>query len=787
MRALDRKLFRDLWHVRTQALAIALVMAAGVAMFIMAVGAIASLTRAKDTYYERYRFAQVFASAKRVPRSVAGRIAQVPGIERVAPRIVAHVSLDVWGMSEPALARLISVPADGQPPLNGVYLLSGRWIDPDRPNEILMSESFAESHRLVPGDRVMANINGRRQELEIVGLALSPEYIIQIQPGSLLPDHRRFGIFWMEERQLAAAFDMEGAFNDVSLSLAPGVNEQAVIDRVDRLLEPFGGLGAYGRSQQSSHQFLSDEIRQLGMMMRIAPTIFLGVAAFLLNVVMTRLIGLQREQIAALKSFGYSGGSVGWHYLKFVMAISVVGTILGVIGGSWLEGRLARNYAQFYRFPHFQIYLEPRAILGAIAISVLAATAGALYAVRRATRLPPAEAMRPEPPARYGPTILERLGLGRYIPQVFRMILRQLERRPAKALTALLGIAMSVAILMMGSFSLDAIGYIMHFQFRLAQRQQMSVALTEPASPRAVRQFAQLPGVRKVQPFRAVSSRIRHEHFNRRVAILGIDPSGDMFRLLDVAERPVTLPDEGLVVSDKLSELLNARPGDRVTVEVLEGKRPTVDLEISKIVTEYGGANAYMSLPALHRALGETDVISGAFLGIDDALGDALYATLKNTPRVSGVINKNATLESFKRTVAENILMMRTFNIVFAVIIAFGVVFNSARISLSEQGRELATLRVIGFTRAEVSGILLGELTVLTLAAIPFGWLIGYGLCATFVMGLDTEMYRIPLVLERSTYAMSAVVALLAALVSGLIVRRRIDRLDLVAVLKTRE
>jgi putative ABC transport system permease protein len=522
-------------------------------------------------------------------------------------------------------------------------------------------------------------------------------------------------------------------------------------------------------------------------MMRVAPTIFLGVAAFLLNIVMTRLIGLQREQIAALKAFGYHSFSIGLHYLKFVIAISLLGTILGVAGGVWLASGLARNYAQFYRFPHLEIQIQPSALVGAIAISFLASTAGALVSIRRATRLPPAEAMRPEPPAQYGPTLFERLGLGRFIPQVLRMILRQLERRPAKAITALIGIAMSVAILMLGSFSLDAIRYIMHFQFRLAQRQELSVALVEPTSPQVVHEIAALPGVRSVQPFRAVSTKITHDQHVRRVAILGIDPSHDMFRLLDVNERPVVLAKEGLVISDKLAKLLHAQLGDTVHVQVLEGKRPQHALRIAQIVTEFGGANAYMNLPALNRLLGETQVVSGAFLAVDGQYEDALYQTLKNTPRVSGVINKDATLQSFQDTIAENILMMRSFNIAFAVIIAFGVVYNSARISLSEQGRELATLRVIGFTRAEVSGILLGELAVLTLAAIPLGWLVGYGLCAMFVQGLDTEIYRIPLVLERPTYAMAAVVVMLSALISGMIVRRRIDHLDLVAVLKTRE
>lgn len=756
-------------------------------MFVMSLGAIVSLTRAKETYYDRYRFAEVFASLKRAPLSVAERVALIPGVERVSPRIVSYVSLDVEGMAEPAMGRFISLPDHGQPLLNGVYLRRGRWIDPSRPDEVLVSESFAESHELQPGDSIVGNINGHYQQLTIVGLALSPEYVIQIQPGSLLPDHRRFGVFWMGRRQMEAAFDMEGAFNDISLSMAPGTPEKLALDRVDELLEPYGCLGAYGRLQQTSHQYISDEIRQLGTMLRLAPTIFLGVAAFLLNVVMTRLINLQREQIAALKAFGYGSLSVGWHYLKMVFVISLLGTLIGIAAGMWMANGLALNYAQFYRFPQLSMYFEPKALLGAIAVSIAAATVGALFAVRRASRLPPAEAMRPEPPAKYRPTWIERAGLGRFLPQVGRMIVRHLERRPIKAITALLGIAMSVAILMMGSFSLDAINYIMHFQFRLAQRQTLSVALNEPSSPRTVHDLENLPGVRGVQPFRAVSTELSHDQYLRRVVVLGIDTRQDMFRLLDAKERLVPLPAEGLVVSDKLAKLLHVGVGDRVRVQMLEGKRLRLEWTVAEIVTEFGGANAYMNLPALNRELGETQVVSGAFLAIDSEQADALYQTLKTTPRVSGVINKNATLQSFKDTIAENILTMRTFNILFAVIIAFGVVYNSARISLSEQGRELATLRVIGFTRAEVSGILLGELALLTLASIPLGWLIGYGLCAMFVQGLETESYRIPLVLERPTYAMSAVIVMLAAFLSGWIVRRRIDDLDLVAVLKTRE
>ena len=325
MSALDRKLFRDLWHLRGQVTAISFVIAAGVATFVMSLCALSSLSQSKDTYYQRYRFAQVFAHLKRAPKSLADRIADIPGVAKVQTRTVLDVTIDVPEMKEPAIGRLISLPGTHAPKLNALHLRRGRMVEPGREGEVVVGEPFAESHDLRPGDSLAAIINGRYQMLTIVGIVLSPEYIIQIQGGNFLPDNRRFGVFWIDQRQLEAAYDMEGAFNNVTLTLMRGASEEDVIDRLDELIEPYGGVGAYGRTSHVSHQYISDEIRQLKSMAMIAPAIFLCVAAFLLNVVVSRLIGTQREQIAALKAFGYSKWQVGWHYLKMVLAMTSAG------------------------------------------------------------------------------------------------------------------------------------------------------------------------------------------------------------------------------------------------------------------------------------------------------------------------------------------------------------------------------------------------------------------------------------------------------------------------------
>lgn len=788
MTALNRKLLRDLWQIKGQALAIGLVIACGVATFVMSLSTLASIRRTQEMYYERYRFAQVFAQLKRAPDSIALRVGEIPGVARVQARVVEHVTLDVPGLAEPALGKLISIPEARAPELNERYLRSGRPIEPGREGEVLVSEGFARAHGLEPGDAVHAVMNGRRRQLRIVGVALSPEFVYLIHEGDILPDDRRYGVFWMGKTELAAAFDMKGAFNDVCLTLERGTSEAEVIRRVDRLLDRYGGLGAYGREDQPSHKFIANELKELRGMARVVPTIFLVVASFLLQVVVSRLVGVQREQIAALKAFGYSRGAVGWHYIKLVLLIVLLGTMLGTIVGARLGRSVTELYTRFFHFPVFTFYLDPEVVALATLVSIGAAAAGTLASVFRATGLPPAEAMRPEPPARYRPTVIERLGVQRLLSPAARMILRHLERQPVRTLLSVLGIALAVAVMILGNFMVDAVDYAMESQFQVAQRQDMSLSFVEPTSARALSDIAHLPGVGDCEPYRNLPARVRSGYRSRRLGIMGIRPAGRLYRVMDISRRTMPLPAAGVVLSEKLAEVLGVGIGDLVTIEVLEGRRPVRPVPVAGLVADFAGIAAYMDIRAVNRLMEEGDTISGAFLAVDSARMDELYLELKRSPRVSGVTVKGATLASFRKTIAENLLRMRLFNVIFAGVIAVGVVYNAARIALSERSRELATLRVIGFTRGEISLILLGELAVLTLIAIPVGMLLGYGLAALVItLAYDTELFRIPLVIARSTYGFAVAVTLTAALMSGLGVRRLLDRLDLIAVLKSKE
>ncbi|MBN2370852.1 MAG: FtsX-like permease family protein [Vicinamibacteria bacterium] len=785
--ALNRKLLRDLWGMKGQALAIASVVAAGVTMFVMYQSNFDSLYRSQRIFYEQQRFADVFASLKRAPLRLERRIAEIPGVSSVYTRVVADVVLDIPGLPEPARGRLVSLPARSRPLLNDIHLRSGRWPDPFRDNELLAGEAFFTAHRYKPGATISAIINGRRRVLTIVGSALSPEYVYSMPPGEMIPDDRRYGVFWMNRAALASAFDMEGGFNDVTLRLMPGASIEDVMARLDRLLEPYGGFGAIPRALQFSHWSLESELKQLRDFGFLIPLIFLGVAAFILNTAMTRALALQRQQIAALKALGYSNGELAWHYIKWALFIASIGAVAGVLAGAWLGRSMIVIYNQYFRFPVLDFRLSIGVTVIAVLQSLLIAALGAFSAVRRAVRIPPAEAMQPEPPARYSVSFSERLAFGRRLSNITRMVLRNVERHPARSSASIIGIALSVAILVMGFSMVDVMDILKQYLFSYIQRQNVTVTFAEPASSRALHEMRSLPGVLHVEPMRAVPARLRHGHRHRNVSVVGMRAAPRLNRVVDRSGRAVSLPPEGLVISRKLGEVLDIAAGDRVLLEVLEGSRPARFVNVSTLVDDFLGLSAFMEQDALHRLMREAGTLSGVYLQVQDSGASAISARLKRTPAVAGVSVTAAALRSFEDVMAQNMDVMILINVLFAGVIALGVVYNAARISLSERERELASLRVLGFTRGEISLVLLGELAMLTFLSLPAGVALGYGFTLAIMSSIESEVYRFPLIITPQAMARSALVVLIAAAISGLFVRRKLDRLDLVAVLKTRE
>jgi putative ABC transport system permease protein len=784
---LDKKLLADLGRLRGQVVTIALVIACGIASYVVLHGNSRALQRAQAAFYEAQRFGDVFAWLERAPRSLLGRVETIPGVERVSARVQKPATLLLPEEPLPIPGEVVGIPGRDAAGLNALALRDGRLPEPGQTSEAVLLAGFADARGIGPGALLPTVVNGERRELRVVGLALSPEYVMAIAPGELSADPARVFVAFMNQDAVAAAFDMVGAFNQLSLALAPGADEDQVKASLDRLLSPYGGLGAKSRARQMSHYMLTAELEQLRGMSTLLPMIFLAVAALLVNVVLARLVQLQQPELATLKAVGYTSFEVSLHLLKLVLVVAGLGALIGLSFGAWFGGKLTGVYDAYFKFPNLRFQLSVADAAVVVGISWLAAALGAFSVVRRVARLPPAEAMRPPTPPRYRRALPDRIGLGRLIGPSLQMVVRELWRRPLRLLGSVLAIGAGTGLSVVGAFYYDGVEALLQTQFETVMREDVAVSLASPLPSRAARELEHLPGVLRAEGLRNVPVRFRHAHHAREGVLIGYPPSSDMRTLRDQLGREVALPADGVVLTDKLAEILEVRVGDTVTLDILEGQRGSVSVHVSGLVSESFGLQGHMRSPALHELLHQESQVSLVLLQTDPRYDGEIDARLKAVPAVASVTRRAELLQAFRSQSASMILVAAGIITLFAGIITVGVVYNNARIALAVRARDLASLRVLGFTRGEVSSVLLGEIAIQVLLALPLGLLAGRVLVHALTQMADPETYRLPLLLTPRSYAFAVLVTLLAAATSALLVRRRVDRLDLIAVLKTRD
>jgi putative ABC transport system permease protein len=785
MHAIDRKLMRDFRRLWAQALAIALVLACGVAIVLISFGMYRALDETRTAYYERNRFADLFTAVRRAPIDLLPEIGAIPGVQAVDARVSGTVILDVPGLPEAAVGRILSLPETDEPILNAPILLTGTL--PQTAFEIAVNRPFALANGLRTGDVIEANLNGRKRPLTISGTVLSPEFVYTIGPGAMMPDNSTFGILWMRQDAAAAAFDMTGAFNDLSLRLEARAPIQPVIDALDNLLEPYGSLGAYGRDRQQSNSFLDAEIRQLRGMATILPPVFFGISAFLVAMVMGRIVALERSEIGLLKALGYSDLEICIHYLMLAGLIAVAGIGIGWAVGTWLAWGMSQLYAQFFDFPFLVFHVSPWVYGLSGLLALLTTTLGAARSAIVAAGLAPAVAMLPPAPPKFRQSLVDRAMALARLSQPTIMILRSLTRWPVRSALTMLGVAMAVASVMASSGMSDAFKVIVDQAFHQSNRQDAMLMFAEDLPLSVITDVGRLPGVRQVEGMQYHSAILRNGPYEKRVSVEARLPAPDLSRVVADDGTVLDAPPGGILLSERLADQLHVTVGETVSAELLTGVRGTYDLRVTGIVTQYFGLGAYVDLTYINKLMRQSPRISVANVLLDTTQMDALHAAIKSTPNLIGTNMLAQTRQSFQETINQNVTIMTTIYVTIAVLITIGVTYNSARILLSERSRELASLRILGFSRWQVSYILIGETMLLAVLAQPFGWALGHLLGRAMTSSFSSDLYNIPLVTDVRAFAMASLIVLAAALGSVLIVRRRLDNLDLVEVMKTRE
>ncbi len=785
MQALDIKLMRDFGRLWLQGLAIAMVLACGVAILLTAFGMFTALTDTRSAYYERNRFADAFADATRAPRTLLPDLRAIPGVVAAEARVAGFAILDIEDRVELATARILSWPADDDPALNVPILQSG--TPPAGTDDVMVNAAFAEANGFGIGDRFRATLNGQQRDLVITGTALSPEFIYTIGPGALMPDNAGYGILWMTEASVAASFDMVGAFNTLALRLSADAVAEDVFDQVDHLLAPYGGLGAYGRDRQPSDAFVTAEIDQLRSMAVVIPPIFFAVSAFLVGMVMSRIVALDRSEIGLLKALGYSDFEVCLHYLLLAALIAVVGIGIGWGLGTLLARAMAWQYAQFFDFPYL-LFRVPAWVYAMSGLAALLTTMiGAVRAALAAARLAPAIAMQPPAPPQFRHTLFDTgMSLLR-LRQTTIMVIRSVIRWPVRSTLTALGLGAATASVISSGFMATSLDRIIDLAFFQTYRQHAMILFTRDLPLSALEDVARLPGVLQVeaQQFHAVT--LRNGPHEKQVSLEARPPDATLSRVIDANGAVATAPPGGIMLSERLADQLELQIGDSVSVEFLTGRRETHDLTVTSLIEQYLGLGAYADMAFLDATFRRSPQVSVANVLIDPTRLPDLHAALKETPSLSGLILMTDNRVSFQETINQNIVVINGVYAAIAILITIGVAYNGARIQLSERARELASLRILGFSRAEVSGVLIGETMLLALLAQPVGWVLGAWISRAMSNSFTSDLYAIPFTADPATYATASLVVLITSLVAVLLVRRRIDTMDLVAVMKTRE
>ena len=790
MKVLNRKLLRDLRASKGQAIAVTMVILCGVASFVCVLSAYRSLKLTRDTYYESYRFADFWVPFERAPSRVVHKVEALPGVLRAQGRIVEDVSLDVQGNTEPCTGRVISLPPRRGTAINDIHLVSGRWFSPGVLNEVILSERFVRENRLKIGDRIRATMNDRKQPLRIIGTALSPEYIYMIRSArEFIPDPERFAILWVTEDFAEMALGMQEACNEIVGFVDRSADVDAVLERVEDVLEPYGALTAIRRRDQLSNRYLSDEIKGLGVSARITPTIFLGIAAMILMVMLDRVVQRERTGIGVFKAYGYSNLAIGGHYVKFALLFSLVGALIGFAVGQWLGRAMMKVYVEFFQFPMLRHQFYPDILAISLLISACAGVLGASWAVAGVVRINPAEAMRPAAPRAAHTLWVERIGFfWRNIGFIGKMILRDIFRYKVRSGLTVFGVMCSAAILLMGYFGGDCMDYLMDYQFNTLQKQDVRVAFHTERGSGAYFDARRFPHVRAAEPVLDYPFTLRAAWREKDVVVTGVRPGDRMVGLETVEGRSIEVGDRGLVLTQHIADTLRLGQGDVVVMKPLLGKvgRETA-VRVRDVAQQYLGTGAYMNIRALSRILDEPFAVNSVLLRVEREGEEALSRYLKEVPAVASVEVKKESQRHFEETLAESMAISNLFLTVFAGVIAFAIIYNTTAISLTERTRELASLRVLGFTLREIRRIVFGQNVLLASVGLALGIPLGALLCRWMVLAYETDVYRLPFHITRGTLIITASSIALFVFVANMASRRRIGRLDMVEVLKRRE
>ncbi len=792
MSVLDRKLRRELRGHAGMLLAVTSIIAVGVACMVTLGSSYRNLSEAKQLYYAQCQMADFSIELKKAPLSALDEIAAWPEVASIRPRIRQYAAVDLEGVAEPLNGLVLSLPDRKQPVLDDIVLRQGGYFTDRRDNEVIVNEAFARYHRLRPGQWIKLLLNNQQQELFIVGTSISSEFVYLLGSGSITPDPKRFGVFYLKRSFAEEVFDFKGSANQVlgRLSATAGGNPNEVLRRAEERLADYGVFTTTALEDQMSNKFLSQEIKGLKSFAVVTPTMFLAVAALVLNVLLMRLAQQQRMIIGTLKALGYSDRQVFWHYLKLGLAVGMAGGFIGCAWGWWMADGMTNMYHSFFQFPDLKNRFHWDVHLTGIAVSVGCAVLGCIRGSRAVLKLQPAAAMRPNPPRSGKAIILERAGwLWKSLSTGWRMVFRNLFRSRLRTLAGIFGAAMGGSVLVNGFMMEKSIRYFLDFQFQNVLRSDYDLTFKDERERDAVAEVAKLPGVDRAEPLLNVACTFGNGPHRKKGAITGLNSDARLTVPRDRDGNPVRIPAHGLAMTRIMAEQLHSKVGDWVTVEPVKGEKAVRRAPVVEISDSYLGTAVYADIRYLSRLIGEEFAVSGV-----QVLGDnnpanrkAFFRALKQIPALQSIAGRRDMVRTLDETLVNNQRVIIDVILLFSGIVFFGSILNSSLISLAERQREIATLRVLGYGPWEIGSLLFRESMIATLIGTLVGMPLGYLLTVVTAATYASDMFRLPIITTPEIWLQTLAFAIVFALLSHFAVQYAVHKMDWLDALKAQE
>ncbi len=789
---LDRKLLRDLYRSKSLLVAITLIITVGVMCFVTMQTSYHNLTSAKSRYYQQCRMADFWIEAKKIPLADIDDIRQLPGVAQVDTRVQFYATVDIEASVKPINGLVASLPNSRTTLINDILIQQGDYFSKQRENEVIVSDKFARQHRLFPGSRIHLLLNNRRQELIVAGTAISSEFTYLLGPGALLPDPESFGVFYVKRSYAEDIFDFEGGANLITGRFSPNLkqNSAVLLEQMEDRLDDYGIFSTYELSEQASNQFLTNEIDGLKSFASVMPTIFLLVAALILNVMLSRLVRQQRTTIGTLKAIGYSDGTIFIHFLKLGFVVGVVGSVVGSVSGFYLAAAMTVVYEQYFEFPdlcnefHFETHL-----IGLIA-SLTCALSGSFFAARSALRLVPAEAMRPAPPQSGRAILLERITwFWQHLSSAWRSTLRGLSRHWMRTSVAIFAAAMGSALLVTGFMMIAAQNFLIDFQFHRVSRSDVDLTFGDEISQDSLSELKRLSGVDRVEPLLSVSCTLVNGPYRKKIAIQGVSPDATLSVPRDPRGEPIGIPESGLVLDQRIAATLQVLPGDELMFTPVSGEKLTQVVRVAKLTDSFLGLSANADIGYVSRLIGESDIMNGAQLAVDSTPAHRveLYRQLKQMSNVRSINDRQQLTQVLTDTLLQNQLVMIGMLVFFSSVIFLGSILNASLVSLAERQSQVAMFRALGYGEWEIGLIFLRESVCTNSIGTLLGLPLGYLLTVLMSQSFSTDLIRLPIVWNNWIAFATITLAIIFTSFAQTLVQRTINTMDFMDALKNKE